>query len=163
MANKYKKHKKVIFAIVCILQFAFLFSQKNKKLIFKNIPKVNFISSTPDDNEDLNIYMCVNCLFSIEYIRNHTYHNYHDSFKINKKVYEINELLNQNQMDFYNVTYNNKKYLFVSSLDYGSSKYYSLYRHYYLFILNKTNQVVNFKNLPFSKLNKKQAFLKLAE
>lgn len=50
MDNKHKKYIKVIFAIVCTLQF--LFSQNKEKLIFKNIPKANFISSTPDDNAD---------------------------------------------------------------------------------------------------------------
>lgn len=160
MGNKYIK---AIFTIACIFQFAFLFSQSNPKLVFKSIAKTNFISSTPDDNVDLNIYVCINCSFSIEYIRNQKYNNYHDSFKINKRVYKIDELLNQNQMVFYNVIYNDKNYLFISSLDNGSSKYYSLYRHYYLFILNKKNQVVNFKNLVFSKLNKKQAFLKLVK
>jgi hypothetical protein len=110
----------------------------------------------------LNIYSCVNCSFSIEYIRNHSHNNFHDSFKINKKVYKINELLDEQKIDFYNVTYNNKKYLFVSSSDFGSSKFSYLYKHYYLFILNKTNQVVIFKKLVASKLNKKRAFLKLA-
>lgn len=161
MDNKYKKYIKVIFAIACTLQFAFLFSQNKEKLIFKNIPKANFISSTPDDDTDLNIYSCVNCSFSIEYVRNQSPNNYHDSFKINKKVYEISELLDQQKIDFYNVIYNNKKYLFVSSSDFGSSKFSYLYKHYYLFTLNKTDQVIRFKKLVASKLNKKRAFLKL--
>jgi hypothetical protein len=38
-----KKYMKVIFAIACTLQFAFLFSQNKEKLIFKNIPKANIL------------------------------------------------------------------------------------------------------------------------
>lgn len=41
MDNSYKKYIKVVFAIVCTLQFAFLFSQNKKNLIFKNIPVVS--------------------------------------------------------------------------------------------------------------------------
>lgn len=110
MDNSYKKYIKVVFAIVCTLQFAFLFSQNKKNLIFKNIPKTYFISSTPDDAPNLNIYSCVSCSLNIEYIRNQVSNNYHDSFKINKKQFEIDELLDQQGIDFYNVIYNNKNY-----------------------------------------------------
>ncbi|SHL12726.1 hypothetical protein [Flavobacterium chilense] len=152
---------KTVFVIACIWQFTFLFSQNNPKLIFENIPETNFCTYTSYNEQNLFIYGCAKCSFNIEYIRDQTYHKYNDSFRINKKVYKIDELLDYAQMDFYNVKYNKKKYLFVSSGDYGPSRFSYLYRHYYLFILDKKNNVVGFKKLVVSKLNKREAFFKL--
>lgn len=163
MDNKYKKIIRFIFVIACFFQFTIFFSQNKGKVILKIIHKNNFISSTPSDNFVLNIYSCINCSFNVEYIRNHTPHNYHDSFKINKKVYEINELLDQDQIDFYNATYNNKQYLFVSSSDNGSSRFYSKYKHYYLFRFNKQMTVISFKKLIASKFSNEKAFLELTK
>ncbi|UUF14172.1 MULTISPECIES: hypothetical protein [Flavobacterium] len=158
MGNKYIK---CIWIIIFVLQFSF--SQNKEDLIFKNIPKANFMLYTPDDISNLLIYSCINCSFSIEHIRDQAdYSNYHDSFKINTRLFEINELLDQQGMDFYNVDYNNYKYLFVVSQVSEPSRFSYKYKHYYLFKLNKNNQVIQFKKLPINKLNKKNAFLKLA-
>ncbi|WP_316633426.1 hypothetical protein [uncultured Flavobacterium sp.] len=164
MDNKYKKYITVIWTIICVLQFVFSFSQNKENLIFKNIPKTNFRLYTPDDAPNLLIYGCINCSFGIEHIRNQAdYYNYHDSFKINKKLFEIDELLDQQGMDFYNVAYNNSKYLFVVSQVSEPSRFSYKYKHYYLFTLNKTNQPINFKMLISSKLNKEKAFIKLVK
>lgn len=162
MDNKYKKYKKAIWIIVCVLQFMFSFSQNKENLIFKNIPKVNFMLYTPSDTPNLIIYGCINCSFGIEHIRNQAdYNNYHDSFKVNKKLFEIDELLDQQGMDFYNITYNSKKYLFVVSQVSEPSRFSYKYKHYYLFSFNRQMVVISFKKLVTSKLNKEKAFLKI--
>lgn len=161
MDNKYRKILRFILVITCFLEFTILFSQKNDKIILKKISKNSFISSTPDDNRDLNLYSCVNCSLNIEYIRNRANNNYHDSFKINRKEYRINELLDEQKMEFYNVTYNNRKYLLIASSDFGSSKFSYMYKHYYLFTFSKTGQILTFKRLINCKLNENNAFLNL--
>jgi hypothetical protein len=156
---------KKYYIIIVFLIVSNVFSQNKKydTILFKNIPKANFMLYTPNDASNLLIYGCTSCSFGVEHIRNQAnYNNYHDSFKVNKKLFEINELLDQQGIDFYNVD-NNNKYLFVASQVSEPSKFSYKYNHYYLFRFNKKNKVISFKSLSFSKLNKTQAFQKLIE
>lgn len=159
MDSKYK-YIQLFFVLVFCLNF--VISQNKKKIVFEKISKESFISNSPENITNLNNYTCTSCAFQIEYIRSNTVNNYHDSFIINKKIFKIDELLNEQQIEFYIVNYINKKYLFVFSPDFGSSKFSYLFKHYYLFELNNQNNVTKFNKLILSKLSKEKSFLKLS-
>ncbi|OXE97409.1 hypothetical protein BC749_1043 [Flavobacterium araucananum] len=161
MDNRYKKNIQFIVLIITLLKFTISISQNKDFLLFDMIPKDSFISNSPEGSINQNNYTCITCNFQIEYIRSQKLTNYKDSFLIHNKVFKINELLNDQEIEFYKVMYLNKKYLFVSSPDFGSSKVSYLFKHYYLFELDNQNMVIQFKKLTVSKLNKKKAFLNL--
>ncbi len=157
MDNKYIK---ILLLLCCFINFDSTIAQNKLDPILNLIPKEYFKSSSPSEKQSLNVYSCTKCPFEIEYIRDQTDNNYHDFFIINKKTFNINESLDQQGIDFYNVLYLNKKYLFVSSIDSEIiGKGSSFYKNYYLFILDKQNNVLNYKQLIRSKKKYFSAFI----
>ena len=158
MDNKYRKLKK-IFLIICFIQFNVLVAQTKKNLVFNKIQKESFIISSPENNMSISSYNCIKCAFGIEYISQNNYF-YSDYFVINGKKFEIEEQLNQQGIFFYDVFYLNQRYLFISAIDVNVlGKGSSNYKDYYLFILDKKNEVLSFRQLIRSKMNKNSAFL----
>lgn len=147
-----------------ILSFLFFINiingQKNSGPKFSEISKSGFSFGTPIEDSSLLVYNCITCLPYIVYAKN--LNNFSEFFVINRDTFKINELLESEGMNFFNVYYKSKRYLFISSTDFSASgKAYTAYRDYYLFELNNKNIVTKFKKLAICKLKKEVAFLRI--
>ena len=154
--------KAITILIWAILYTQFNFFQKKDSPIITKIPKDYFIHATPEGNSDLQIYMCTKCFFEIKYIRNETVDHYKDFFNINGRILNIKELIDAENLEFYNVLYSGNKYLLAISPNFGASGYKSSkYKNYYLFLLDKKNKVKWVKKITDSKLVMQTVFLRM--